>query len=353
VVAGPPSAAVNQVLSVKTKMTPLRYSLQARHYELFQRNRKTPEKLAGRDQSEESELLLSETDAETSLGKGPGRKRKRKVFGCVQERIFPKMTKAGNEREMKKLAEITDEMEDSDLLSRFTDCSSSIQSTFTLFSASSLLSSCPAFFTKTAFMQQHMKYLADGNDIFVNCVEHLEFQMELLYQYLLTKLPKRDREILSELKEEDPVGNALFMFYDTLFKYMASIWKMDCAKLFYHCDENDKCHRDVPSPHAVIVGQDFSSVNIFVDFTLIYRNLTMTQAIPAIVALHYVTNVQYNPQAHLLLELLQKQVCLLSPEKGTHKPGKENFSEQSREIQSFQMFIGNYLYNQALAKKST
>jgi hypothetical protein len=108
----------------------------------------------------------------------------------------------------------------------------------------------------------------------------------------------------------------------------------------------------VPTPHAVIVGQDYSSVNIFVDFTLIFRNLTMTQAIPALVALHYVTNVHYNAEVHLLLELLQKQVCVLSPEKGSHKPGKENFSEQSREIQSFQMFIGNYLYKQALSKQT-
>lgn len=275
--------------------------------------------MAGRNQSEDAELVLSEIDPETSLGQSRGRKRKKRVFGCVEERIFPKMTKTGTVRETKKLAEITPEMSESDLVSRFTDCAASIQRTFTLESASSLLSSYPTFFTKISFIQQHMKYLTDGNDIFLNCVQHLEFQMDLLYQYLLTKLSKSDRVKLSELKEDEPVGNALFAFYDALFKHLSVLWKMDSNKLFYHVDKTDQCHVNVPTPHAVIVGQDFSSVNIYVDFTLIYKNLTMTQAIPAIVALHYVTNVHYNAEVHLLLEMLQKQVCVLSPRKGSHK----------------------------------
>jgi hypothetical protein len=125
---------------------------------------------------------------------------------------------------------------------------------------------------------------------------------------------------------------------------------MDCSKLFFEVDIADKCHRDVATPHAVVIGQDFSAINIYVDFTLVLKNLTFVQAIPALVALHYCTNVHYEPHVHLLLELLQKQVCVLAPQKGTHKPGKQNFSKQSAEIEAYQNFIGIYLYKKFSAK---
>jgi hypothetical protein len=333
-------------------MTPLRYRLQGKYYDLFLRHKKTPDKLVGQSQSEESYLVLSEKDDEAALGKAKGRGRKRKVFGCIEERVFPKVSKSAAERGKKKLGEISLDMEDSVLESCFSDCSSLIQHTLSSLSASSLLSSCPAFFSKTKFLQQHLKFLTGGNDIFLNCVEHLEFQMVLLYEYLMTKLPKNVRAKLSEEKEAAPSGNDLFMFYVSLFQHLSDLWKMDCSMLFFQIDEAEKCHRDVPTPHAVIVGHDFLSVNVYVDFTLVYRNLCMTDAISAIVALHYATNVHYLPRAHLLLELLQKQVCVLSPDTGTHKPGKETFSTQSREIQSFQQFIGHYLYNKALLNKT-
>jgi hypothetical protein len=127
---------------------------------------------------------------------------------------------------------------------------------------------------------------------------------------------------------------------------------MDLSKILFEVDQENKCHKDVPTPHAVIVCNDYSAISIYVDFTLILKNLTLLEAIPALVALHYSTDVHYTQDSHLLLELLQKQVCHLSPQHGTHKPGKENYSMQSSEIQSFQMFIGQYLYKQAHAQSN-
>jgi hypothetical protein len=136
----------------------------------------------------------------------------------------------------------------------------------------------------------------------------------------------------------------------TLLRHVATLWKMDCSKVFFEIDVNDKCHINVPTPHAVIVGQDFSSVNIYADFTLILKNLTLIESVPALIALHYSTNVHYCPDSHLLLELLQKHFCVLSPKSGSHKPGKENHAMQSAEIESYQQFIGTYLYNAAHSK---
>jgi hypothetical protein len=155
---------------------------------------------------------------------------------------------------------------------------------------------------------------------------------------------------LREEKAKEPSGNAFFAFNLTLLKRLATLWNMDCSKVFFEIPDSNKCHKDVATPHAVIVGHDFSDINIFVDFTLVLRNLTFVQAIPAIIALHYCTNVHYDKSAHLLLELMQKQVCTLSPKEGTHKPGKENCSMQSAEIESYQKFIGNYLYKKYLAE---
>jgi hypothetical protein len=152
---------------------------------------------------------------------------------------------------------------------------------------------------------------------------------------------------LTEEKKNNPAGNLFFAFNVALLKNLAHVWKMDFSKIFFEVDTVDKCHGEVPTPHAVVVGQDFTAINIYVDFTLILRNLSLVEAIPALVALHYSTNVHYEKDGHLILELLQKQVCILSPEKGTHKPGKENYVQQSFEIQSYQQFIGNYLYKKA------
>jgi hypothetical protein len=154
---------------------------------------------------------------------------------------------------------------------------------------------------------------------------------------------------VADERKKDPSGNDLFVFYMTLLKHAADLWKMDFTKLFFEVDTVDKCHRDVASPHAVIVGQDFSSISIYVDFTLILKNLTMIEAVPALISLHYCTDVHYDKDAHLLLEFLQKQICVLSPKTGNHKPGKENYSMQSTEIQAYQQVIGNYLYKSALA----
>jgi hypothetical protein len=349
VVAGPSSAATSVVLAVNEKATPLRYRLQGRYYDLFLRNRTTPEKLGGQSQSGSTELELSETDPEATLGKRKARKR-RKVFGCIGDRICAKVAKATIDKEFQKMSELSDAMEDTDIAKCFSECATSIQRTLSTTSASSLLSSCPIFFSKPSFLQHHMSYLAGQNDVFKNCVDHFEFQMELLYQYLLVKLPKKITARLAEEKDKDPAGNDLLAFYVSLLRHLADYWKMDFSKLFFEVEEQNKCHKDVPTPHAVVVNQEFSSINLYVDYTLIYRNLTLIQAIPAIVALHYATDVHYNANVHLLLEFLQKQICVLAPETGSHKPGKENFAKQSSEIQNFQHFIGHYLYTKKLSE---
>jgi hypothetical protein len=166
-------------------------------------------------------------------------------------------------------------------------------------------------------------------------------------------ISKRDNKPLqlSEEKDEEPSGKDYFAFHVTLLKELARLWKMDLSKLFYEIDAVDKCHRDVATPHAVIIGQDFSDIKIYVDFTLILTNLTIVEAIAALVALHYTTNVHYDRNVYLLLELLQKQFCVLAPKQGSHKPGKENFAQQSNEIQAYQQFIGSYLYKQELSKR--
>jgi hypothetical protein len=156
---------------------------------------------------------------------------------------------------------------------------------------------------------------------------------------------------VGEERKKEPSGNDLFAFYMTLLKHVSALWKMDFSKVFFEVDKNDQCHRDVPTPHAVIVGQDFSSVNIYVDFTLILKNLTLIESVPALIALHYSTDVHYCPDSHLLLELLQKQICVLSPKSGSHKPGKENHAVQSAEIVAYQQFIGTYLYAALLKNK--
>jgi hypothetical protein len=179
--AGPPTAARAFHVKVAEKITPLRYRLQSRHYDLFLRARKTPDKVPGKacelEDADESCVIANEE----LLGKEKGLKRK-KVFGLIQERTFPKVAKVTLGREMKKLGEVTAEMDISTATECFSECAGAIQRTLSLESASSLLSFCPVFFSKSEFLQKHMFHLTGGNDIFVNCSEHFEFQMELIYQ---------------------------------------------------------------------------------------------------------------------------------------------------------------------------
>jgi hypothetical protein len=184
VVAGPSTAARTFVIPVKEQTTLLRYRLQSRYYDIFKRYKKTPEKIPRAAQSNENQI----EEAEETLGKSKGRKRK--TFGVLENRIFPKMTKVSLEKDTKRLSEINE----SEAASCLLDCSAAIQRILTVQSASSLKSWCPVFFSSPKFIQQHMSYLTDGNDIFHNSEEHFEFQMELIFQYLLVKLPRADSE---------------------------------------------------------------------------------------------------------------------------------------------------------------
>jgi hypothetical protein len=184
VVVGPSSAAKTFVVSVTEKTSPLRYRLQARYYDIFKRSKRTPDKLPCGEQSGETE----EQEEEENLGKSRGRKRK-KTFGVLASRTFPKMSKTALERDTTKLGEISE----AEAPTRLLELASAIQRILTQMSASSLKSSCPLFFSSSKYLQQHMAYLTEGNDIFRNCTEHFEFQMELMFQFLLVKLPKADR----------------------------------------------------------------------------------------------------------------------------------------------------------------
>jgi hypothetical protein len=189
-VAGPSSAATNFVLPVMEKTTPLRYRLQSKYYDLFRRNKRTPEKLLGGNSETSEEAEEVSADNEDDRGKP---KRKRKVFGLIESRIFPKVSKGAVQHETQKLSEITVGLEDSAVYKCLLDCVSVIQRTLTQESASSLLSLCPVFFSKVEFLRRHMTHMTGGNDIFINVAQHYEFQMELIYQYLQNKLPKKDR----------------------------------------------------------------------------------------------------------------------------------------------------------------
>jgi hypothetical protein len=146
-------------------------------------------------------------------------------------------------------------------------------------------------------------------------------------------------------KKKDTSGNNLFVYYMTFLKHVADLWKMDFTKLFFEIDASEKCHRDVATPHAVIVGQDFSTISIHIDFTLILKNLTMIVAIPALVALHYCTDVHYTTRTPIYCLSFCKNKFVSC----NHKPGKENYSMQCALIQAYQQVIGDYLYKSALA----
>jgi hypothetical protein len=346
VAAGPSTAAASFVLTITKKATLLRYRIQAKHYEMFQRRKKTSEKIPKRDGELEEDDLLPDEMEETP-GVRP-RGKKRKLFGVVESRIFPKLSKAVASKEREQLSTIgcsEATQDDTTTQTTLTECSSLIQHILTSLSASSLLFSCPQFFSKV------MLFLTGGNDIFLNCQQRYEFQMELIFEFLISKLPKNACLSLSALKEEQPSGNSLFAFHMKLLINLATLWHMDADKVFFTVDSEGKCHKDLATPHGVVVGNDFSSISIFADSTRIYAGVTLVDAIPILVALHFVTNVHYDKDVHLLLELFQKQFCVLSPQEGSHRAGKEGRAQQSAEIQSYQTFIGKHLYDKAMATR--
>jgi hypothetical protein len=109
-------------------------------------------------------------------------------------RVFPKVSKGVLERDTKQLEDLSHATDEDVIKKTLLGCASAIQRTLTLKSASSLLSFCPQFFAKIEYLQNHLTFMTGDNDIFVNTLEHFEFQMELIYQFLLTKLPKKESQ---------------------------------------------------------------------------------------------------------------------------------------------------------------
>jgi hypothetical protein len=352
VAAGPSTATTSFVLTVTEKTTLLRYRIQSKHYELFQRRKKTSEKIPRREGEFEEDNLLPDELEETPGVRSRGKKRK--LFGVVEARVFPKLSKVAAAKERKTLSAIgcsETTQDDSATQKSLLECSSLIQHILTSESASSLMFQCPQFFSKVTILKNHMLFLTGGCDIFLNCQQHYEFQMELIFEYLISKLPKNVCLSLSAAKDEQPSGNGLFAFHMKLLQNLAALWHMDPDKLFFPSDAEGKCHKDLATPHGVFVGNNLSAISIFVDSTRIYAGVTLVDAIPILVALHFAINVHYDKDVHLMLELLQKQFCILSPKEGSHRAGKEGRAQQSAEIQSYQTFIGKHLYDKEIAAR--
>jgi hypothetical protein len=106
---------------------------------------------------------------------------------------------------------------------------------------------------------------------------------------------------------------------------LAEHWEEDIETVFYNTSKDQTC-RDVPGPHLVIQDNDTLNICLFIDRTLILGKLTLSTAIPSLIAAHYMGNLCYDEGAPSLMAFLQQEICdlgRLSKKRGEQKKLKK------------------------------
>jgi hypothetical protein len=101
-------------------------------------------------------------------------------------------------------------------------------------------------------------------------------------------------------------SNASFFF--ALLKTLAEHWDEDFEKVFFMTDKDQNC-RDVAVPHLVIQDRNYGNICLFIDRTLVFGQLSLSSAIPTLIAAHYMANLCYEEKALVFMTFLQQEVC--------------------------------------------
>jgi hypothetical protein len=181
-----------------------------------------------------------------------------------------------------------------------------IQHTIISSSVSSAVELAPAFFQSSIHLQKLFFDVSQNNDIFKKSRENLKFEMRVLEEFLLDELPSGNKTDLIESmlrKDSNPANHAFF-----LLRSLADIWDQKIDKLIFVAEKDNECLKECPEPHLVASLGDLRSLSLYVDHTKILDCLDVPTGLAALIAIHFLANLEYGKDCRLLKEYLQREV---------------------------------------------
>lgn len=168
----------------------------------------------------------------------------------------------------------------------------------------------PIFFRSTLHLKALFSSICFEKDIFYETESNLASEMGFLDEYLFTSVKESVYRAVADARVQADVAGSKAGFFFALLQTLALHWEEDLEKVFFNTDKSQNC-RDVPVPHLVIQDMDYQNICLFVDRTLVFGQLTLSTAIPCLIAAFYMANLCFDEGAQCLTAFLQQELCNL------------------------------------------
>jgi hypothetical protein len=184
----------------------------------------------------------------------------------------------------------------------------------------------PSFFQTPVHLQHLFYSISLNQDIFGNSRKCLKIEMEVMEEFLLDELPAGEKTQLIDSmhkRKERPNEHIL-----CILRLLATVWEQDLDRVVFVTEKEDDCRKDCPEPHLVVPMGDVNKLALYVDHTLIFRDMDWPTAIASLVAVHHLASLQYSDQCVLLKTYLQQEVCDL---------GKDNSRKRKKVLKKLDL----------------
>jgi hypothetical protein len=165
----------------------------------------------------------------------------------------------------------------------------------------------PSFFQTPVHLQHLFFSISLNQDIFEKSRKCLKIEMEVMEEFLLDELPAGEKTQLinSMHKRKEKPNEHIFC----ILRLLATVWDQDLDRVVFVTEKEDDCLKNCPEPHLVVPMGNVNKLALYVDHTLIFRDMDWPTAIASLVAVHHLASLQYSDQCVLLKTYLAQEVC--------------------------------------------
>jgi hypothetical protein len=287
--------------------------LDARYYEVFRRGKINANK--------EAATTLHDSQGEPEK-KRPRGGRPKALAEVDVFKLDPTLTQLEHV-EMAQLLSTAESLTEANLLSvlAFERAGALVQHEIYNQSFSSAKASYPFFFKSPCYLRALFSSICVDKDIFSEVEKSFSDEMKILDEFLFTTVTSEEYQPIAEARAQSGEGGSKAAFYFALLRSLSGHWEEVFEKVFFEV-EVDMC-RDVPEPHLVIPDKDLSNICLYVDRTLIFGQLSLSTAIPCLIAVSYMGNMCYNEEVSSLMAYLQQELCDLGRQENRRGEAKK------------------------------
>lgn len=268
-----------------------------RYYDLFLRQRQAI--------TRSQEVV---TEGEPPKKKAGGRPKR--IDGVDSNKMHPKLTSEEKIEKTTLLENAEDQnFEERSAAYKFNVAGSVVQLEMISSSVSSAKALAPSFFQSSIHLENLFFSISLSNNIFEKTRNHLQEEIQVLEEFLLDELlPGKKTSLIQSMleKKDNPSKHA----FNTL-RLLAEVWEQNIDRLIFIAEKDDQCLKDCPEPHLVASLGDLNNLALYVDQTRILDCLDVPSGLAALIAVHFLANLQYGKECLLLKEYLQREVMEL------------------------------------------